>query len=167
MIGRTDKCDLQIAEASVSSQHCELQFDGTWWWITDSKSRNGTRVNGGLVTRRQVVDGDILLIGTSVRLKFDDASNCRTEAPAAAKRSLSTWQIALIAVAALVMAAAGVYFATRGMPGLRNLPFPVLLAFPCWSRTFPLRYSFVEACSRTDWTGAGCSPDRRQGAGRA
>lgn len=113
MIGRTDKCDLQIAEASVSSQHCELQFDGTWWWITDSKSRNGTRVNGGLVTRRQVVDGDILLIGTSVRLKFDDASNCRTEAPTAAKRSLSTWQIALIAVAALLMTAVGLYFATR------------------------------------------------------
>jgi predicted component of type VI protein secretion system len=109
VIGRTDNCDLQIAEASVSSRHCELQFDGTFWWITDSKSRNGTRVNGSFVTRRQVVDGDVLSIGNAVSLRFDDASKCRAEAPAPAKRSLSVLQIAMIVIGVLALTAIGAF----------------------------------------------------------
>jgi eukaryotic-like serine/threonine-protein kinase len=102
VIGRTDKCDLQIPDASVSSKHCELQFDGTWWWITDSKSRNGTRVNGSTVTRRQVVNGDVLSIGNAVRLRFDDAANCRNPEPAQTARSWSPLQIGMVALVLVI-----------------------------------------------------------------
>lgn len=71
--GRAEENDVQIPDASVSGKHCELQFDGAWWWITDLKSRNGTRVNGKTVTRRQIVDGDVISIGNNVRLKFESA----------------------------------------------------------------------------------------------
>ncbi len=72
VIGRSDECDLQIPGSSVSGRHCELSFDGTNWWVTDLQSRNGTRVNGKPVLRRQIVDHDIIGVGNNARLRLED-----------------------------------------------------------------------------------------------
>jgi serine/threonine-protein kinase len=113
MIGRADQSDLQIRESSVSGRHCELQFDGNLWWITDLKSRNGTRVNGKPVTRRQVVNGDVITIGNTLHLRFEDADDHASNPPASAGRSLSSLQIAVIAGVAILTAVIGILVATR------------------------------------------------------
>ncbi len=110
LIGRADGSDLQIPEASISSRHCELHFEGTWW-ITDLKSRNGTRVNGKPVNRRQIVTGDVLTIGNAVRLRLEDADNGSSRQPAKAARPLSAPLIVLIAIAAVIAAVIGLMLA--------------------------------------------------------
>ena len=105
VIGRANDADLQIRDSSISGRHCELQFDGAFWWITDLKSRNGTRVNGKSIMRRQIVDGDVILIGTSVRLRLEDPDSDSPSKPVRAARSFTTFQILLIAIVALAAAA--------------------------------------------------------------
>jgi serine/threonine protein kinase len=105
LVGRSDECDLQIPDASVSGKHCELQFDGALWWITDAKSRNGTRVNGNPVTRRQIVDNDVISIGPTVRVRFENALAPNVQPAAVPRKSPSLVQIAIV-VAAIVVAGA-------------------------------------------------------------
>lgn len=107
VIGRADQSDLQVPEPSVSGRHCELHFDGSSWWINDFKSRNGTRVNGKPVNRRQITDGDVISIGNSIRLRFESAGASAAKGPAVVVRSRSPLQIALIAAAALTAVVAG------------------------------------------------------------
>jgi len=71
LIGRSADCDLQIQDASVSSRHCELQFDGTQWLLVDLKSRNGVRVNGDPIQKHVLRMGDTIVIGASLRLRFN------------------------------------------------------------------------------------------------
>jgi adenylate cyclase len=46
VVGRSNDCDVTIPALSVSSRHCELNFDGLQWQLSDVGSRNGTSVNG-------------------------------------------------------------------------------------------------------------------------
>ena len=112
LIGRADDCDLRIPESSVSGRHCELDFDGTWWWVTDLKSRNGTRVNGKPITRRQIGDGDILSIGNAVRLRLDDVGD--HSARVAVKSSGPLLKVALAAAAIVVAAVILLAVMSRG-----------------------------------------------------
>ncbi len=112
VIGRGDDCDLQIRDSSISGKHCELQFDGTWW-ITDLKSRNGTRVNGKPVTRRQLVDGDVVSVGNSVRFRLEDAADGASGKSATATRSLSVLKIVLIALVAVMATIIGISVAVN------------------------------------------------------
>ena len=59
-------CDLVINDANVSRRHFEVQPepDGEWVLI-DLGSTNGTRVNGNLVSRHRLTDGDVITIGAS------------------------------------------------------------------------------------------------------
>ena len=70
VIGRRVDCDLQVQDASVSSRHCELRFDGQHWTIVDLNSRNGIRVNGEPVQKQRLQTGDTVIIGPSLRLRF-------------------------------------------------------------------------------------------------
>lgn len=112
VIGRADDCGLQVPDSSVSSRHCELQFDGSLWWVTDLKSRNGTRVNGSPVNRRQIVDGDVISIGASLRLRFGDTDEVAATTQATKSKSLSIRTLALAALVIMAIAA-GVIIATQ------------------------------------------------------
>ena len=65
-VGRGRFVDVQLAEPSVSMLHAELIRRGPYVYVTDlGLSRNGTRVNGRLVARRLLADGDVLTFGSA------------------------------------------------------------------------------------------------------
>jgi pSer/pThr/pTyr-binding forkhead associated (FHA) protein len=66
VMGRATTCDFTIADQTVSARHAELvRLDGGWL-IRDLNSRNGTRVNGWLVTEQRLEPGDTVTLGTTV-----------------------------------------------------------------------------------------------------
>jgi FHA domain/DUF1707 SHOCT-like domain len=65
-IGRTQDCDLRIADPSVSRHHAQLDRWEAGWLLSDLGSHNGTRVNGWLVREPVPVrPGDILQFGSA------------------------------------------------------------------------------------------------------
>jgi pSer/pThr/pTyr-binding forkhead associated (FHA) protein len=74
-VGRVPDNDFQIAEASVSSHHCELHLQGKDVLVKDLDSTNGTFVNGERVTETVLKPGQILRLGMiEMRLESGDAS---------------------------------------------------------------------------------------------
>jgi Domain of unknown function (DUF1707)/FHA domain len=64
-IGRTQDCDLRIADLSVSRRHALLSRSEDGWLLSDLGSHNGTRVNGWLVREPVPVrPGDLLQFGS-------------------------------------------------------------------------------------------------------
>jgi hypothetical protein len=65
-IGRGKSVDVQLADPSVSRLHAEIIRRGPYAYVSDlGLSRNGTRVNGRLVARRVLEDGDVLSFGSA------------------------------------------------------------------------------------------------------
>ena len=79
VVGRGLGCDLVLADAFLSRQHARLYRDGDAWWIEDLGSRNGTRVNGALLTGpRRLVPGDrIELSATGLEVREGDVESVR------------------------------------------------------------------------------------------
>ncbi len=65
-VGRGRFVDVQLADPSVSMLHAEIVCRGPYVYVTDmGLSRNGTRVNGRLVARRLLADGDVVTFGSA------------------------------------------------------------------------------------------------------
>ncbi len=65
-VGRGQSVDVQLADPSVSMLHAEIVRRGPYVYVTDlGLSRNGTRVNGRLVARRLLADGDVVTFGSA------------------------------------------------------------------------------------------------------
>jgi hypothetical protein len=65
-IGRGKSVDVHLADPSVSRLHAEIIRRGPYAYVTDlGLSRNGTRVNGRLVARRVLEEGDTLTFGSA------------------------------------------------------------------------------------------------------
>jgi hypothetical protein len=65
-VGRGTGVDIRLADPSVSRLHAEIVRRGPYAYVADlGLSRNGTRVNGRLVARRVLDDGDVLSFGTA------------------------------------------------------------------------------------------------------
>ena len=65
-IGRTQDCDLRVADLSVSRHHAQLERGEDGWLLSDLGSHNGTRVNGWLVREPvPVKPGDVLQFGSA------------------------------------------------------------------------------------------------------
>ena len=65
-IGRGGAVDVQLGDPSVSRLHAEIVRHGPYVYVADlGLSRNGTRVNGRLVARRVLEDGDVLSFGSA------------------------------------------------------------------------------------------------------
>jgi pSer/pThr/pTyr-binding forkhead associated (FHA) protein len=80
-IGRVEDNMFQIAEASVSSHHCEVLLRGSDVVIKDLNSTNGTFINDEQITERVLKPGQTLRLG-QVELKLDTGTPA--SAPAAA-----------------------------------------------------------------------------------
>src|ERR1039457_6771736 len=78
-IGRVEDNLFQIAEASVSSHHCEVLLRGSDVVIKDLNSTNGTFINGEQITESVLKPGQTLRLG-QVELKLE----AEKVAPAAA-----------------------------------------------------------------------------------
>ncbi len=107
LIGRSEICDLQINDRAVSGRHCEFQFDGRQWWLTDLESSNGTRVNGKEIKRQAVRFGDQIRIGNAHRFVLRNPQAAKDE-PSTPPRQRSVWDwtvltvVVIAAIAALV-----------------------------------------------------------------
>lgn len=65
-VGRGKFVDVQLSDPSVSMLHAEIIRRGPYIYVTDlGLSRNGTRVNGRLVARRLLADGDVVTFGSA------------------------------------------------------------------------------------------------------
>src|SRR4029077_18386445 len=71
-IGRVEDNVFQIAEASVSSHHCEVIRNGTEVLIRDLGSTNGTFINGEKITESPLKPGQTLRLGqVEIRLETE------------------------------------------------------------------------------------------------
>ena len=65
-IGRGTYADIRLADPSVSVLHAEIVRRGPYVYVSDlGLSRNGTRVNGRLIGRKLLSDGDVLSFGSA------------------------------------------------------------------------------------------------------
>ena len=72
-IGRVEDNIFQIADASVSSHHCEAVLRGTDVVIKDLNSTNGTFINGERVTEATLKSGQILRLG-SIEMRLESGA---------------------------------------------------------------------------------------------
>jgi len=73
-LGRLEDNTFQIAEASVSSHHCEVELRGSDVVVRDLNSTNGTFIGGEKVTEKVLNIGQILRLGqVELRLEADAA----------------------------------------------------------------------------------------------
>jgi len=95
-VGRGKHVDVRLADPSVSLLHAEIVRRGPYVYIMDlGLSRNGTRVNGRLVARRVLADGDAITFGSArcrvLGIGCDeivDAEHLRSAAPELTRREL-------------------------------------------------------------------------------
>jgi FHA domain len=65
-VGRGTGVDVRLADPSVSRLHAEIVRHGPYAYVADlGLSRNGTRVNGRLVARRVLEEGDVVSFGAA------------------------------------------------------------------------------------------------------
>ena len=80
IIGRVKFCDIHIEDRSVSSKHACVVVEADPFlkgnfvtYLVDLESTNGTEINGKVVTRQQLEDGDIIKIGFN-QFRYVDSS---------------------------------------------------------------------------------------------
>ena len=73
-LGRSPECTIQLADDSVSRQHCRVSPGPDGVVLVDNGSTNGTYVNGTAVSARHLRDGDRIQVGRSI-FKFLTGSN--------------------------------------------------------------------------------------------
>jgi hypothetical protein len=65
IIGRGETADITLADPGISRTHARVVREGDDFVVEDLGSTNGTEVNGQLVKRRRLADGDRVRIGSS------------------------------------------------------------------------------------------------------
>ncbi len=76
IIGRDEKSDIIIQDATVSRQHASLTLRGNEYVLSDLSSTNGTFVNDGKITTPSPLkEGDVISLGNKIKLVFAVAQN--------------------------------------------------------------------------------------------
>lgn len=77
LVGRTSDCDVVLYDPGVSRQHARIFNEGDKYYVEDMGSSNGTKVNGAIVKKKQLSDGDAITLGPVVfnftAIVLDDA----------------------------------------------------------------------------------------------
>lgn len=72
-IGRHPEQDIQILDRVVSKAHCAIEFINGRYSVSDSGSRNGTYVNGIMISARRVLkSGDEISVGSTTLSFVED-----------------------------------------------------------------------------------------------
>jgi len=66
MIGRTDDCQICVADGSVSRRHARIDCRDDGYYVIDLDSTNGTFVNNCVNRETKLTDGDYLRIGNCI-----------------------------------------------------------------------------------------------------
>src|SRR3954470_3067188 len=66
LIGRTSECDVVLYDPGVSRKHARIFGEGAGYFVEDMGSSNGTKVNGSIVKKKQLADGDAIGLGPVV-----------------------------------------------------------------------------------------------------
>jgi pSer/pThr/pTyr-binding forkhead associated (FHA) protein len=86
-VGRVEDNTFQIADASVSSHHCEIHLRGNEIYIRDLNSTNGTFINDARVTESILKPDQILKLGqVELKLETDGAVATYVASAAPAKK---------------------------------------------------------------------------------
>ena len=70
VIGRGQKAQIRLLDDGISREHAQVVIEGTHIFLQDLGSTNGTFCNGLKVDRKELVDGDKILVGSTTILKF-------------------------------------------------------------------------------------------------
>jgi len=70
LLGRAPQAGISLVGESISRRHAILHLDGMNIDVEDLGSSNGTYVNGQLITRVRLSDGDKIRVGDTTILKF-------------------------------------------------------------------------------------------------
>jgi two-component system, cell cycle response regulator len=74
VVGRGPRCGVRLNDEGVSREHCQLvrepKSDGDKIVLEDLGSTNGTFCNGIRIDRRELSDGDKIMVGSTTILKF-------------------------------------------------------------------------------------------------
>jgi hypothetical protein len=68
-LGRRPYNDIALNDLTVSGEHAVIEMRGSDFMLRDNGSRNGTTVNGRLITEHRLTHGDVIGIGV-YRLRF-------------------------------------------------------------------------------------------------
>lgn len=66
LIGRTSECDVVLYDPGVSRKHARIFNEGAEYFVEDMGSSNGTKVNGSIIKKKQLADGDAISLGPVV-----------------------------------------------------------------------------------------------------
>lgn len=92
LIGRSEDCQLQLADPLASRHHAEIHRDSWRYVLHDLGSRNGTLVNGQAIAEPyHLQNGDTILVATTP-LRFEDPNATVTVAREALRQAhLPLW----------------------------------------------------------------------------
>jgi predicted component of type VI protein secretion system len=96
IIGRGETAQVQITDNHASREHCKVFDQGGTWMVADLNSRNGIKVNDVQTTRKNLSNGDRIIIGETV-IVFETAGGA---APAAVSTAKSDKEAAFAAARA-------------------------------------------------------------------
>ena len=65
VFGRSQDCDIQLADPNTSRRHAELRQEGSAYWLIDLDSTNGSQVNGTRTARAKLESGDVITLGST------------------------------------------------------------------------------------------------------
>jgi two-component system cell cycle response regulator len=77
IIGRGSDCDIQVDRDSVSRKHARIERRSGAWMLVDLESTNGTYVDDRPIFEHQLLDGDLVKIGSTI-FKFLTGGNIET-----------------------------------------------------------------------------------------
>src|ERR1700690_3751943 len=66
LIGRTSDWDVVLYDPGVSRKHARIFAESGIYFAEDGGSGNGTKVNGAIIKKKQLADGDAISLGPVV-----------------------------------------------------------------------------------------------------
>ena len=70
IIGRGQRAAIRLFDDGISREHAKITVEGSKIFLFDLGSTNGTYCNGLKVDRKELADGDKILVGSTTILKF-------------------------------------------------------------------------------------------------
>ena len=70
IVGRSSRCDLAVADRCLSRQHVRLSKTDDGWQVEDMGSRNGTRLNGSMISGPTPIGQGDLIEASMSRITF-------------------------------------------------------------------------------------------------